>query len=563
MANLTQERWQNSDLDQKSTTLVEFFESASKNDGYGITLYERSGQSTKRTHQSLWLESLKWAGALGAIIQPGDRVAIVLPTSFEFIVAFFAVKIAGGIPFCLATKKLVRAQNYAETTEAMLHAAAAKLVISDEKFVGTLSSVVGRAMKLITCEELESDGCTPQSINYGVPDSIAMLQFSSGTTRNPAPIILTERNVITNVRDILCSFADRIDRRYHSGCSWLPLHHDMGLIGNLFTAILGGGDLALMRPEDFVLRPALWLKALSETKATVTPCPGFALQMCIDRVELSELQGVSLASLNLALIGAEKVDYKILRSFADKFEPVGFRFSAFTPVYGLAEATLAVTFSEAEKDPVPVRMRVGQVGERVKRDDSAPARVSVGKPLPHVSLEIRDRNGKVLTDEQLGIIYVSGDAVSPGYFITGEKPQPQAWLNTGDLGFIYQRELYIYGREKDIIIVNGRNHDPEVIEEAAATVAGVLRAAAFAVGDGDGELESFALAAEIDPKLTEGDVEKQIRQVVTRETGLVPKKVILVKRGAIPRTTSGKIRRAEARRVCLNNEIDLAEVASV
>ncbi len=392
-------------------------------------------------------------------------------------------------------------------------------------------------------------------LNQAARDDIALIQFSSGATVDPKPVALSHGNLLSNTAAILARFPG--DLSAHSGCSWLPLHHDMGLIGGLFCAVVAPGDLTLLRPEDFVARPVLWLQALSQSGATISPAPNFALQMCVERIADEVLGQLDLSRWQMALIGAETVHEKTLRRFADRFAPCGFRYSAFTPVYGLAEATLAVTFSDIESPPLARRfdrsaLVEGRAEAGTNEGPATQSLVSVGAPLDGVELEVRDPMGRVLSEGRIGRIFVRGPSVMLGYF---RRPEASAaalsngWLDTGDLGFISEGQLYIYGREKDIIIVNGRNYDPASIEFALDAAEGLQhdRAAAFALADEERGSESLVVLCEKERgKADAAALAQRAREAIIAATGLIPERVGILEAGKLPRTTSGKVRRGAA-----------------
>jgi acyl-CoA synthetase (AMP-forming)/AMP-acid ligase II len=308
-----------------------------------------------------------------------------------------------------------------------------------------------------------------------------------------------------------------------------------------------------VRPEDFVLRPALWLNALSVTRATISPCPNFALKLCTDRVEDSEIASMDLSAWQIALVGAETVHLETLRAFAERFAPAKFRYAAFTPVYGLAEATLAVSFSSVEKEPVAVpfdRTLLGAGTAARAQSADAVEICSVGTALDGIDIEIRGESG-ALPETHVGRIFVQGASIMGGYLVPGGGVKPHnGALDTGDLGFFFEGELFIYGRAKDVIIINGRNYDPAYIEFATEGVPGLRheRTAAFAVETERGT-EGFIVLVEKEKGdlRAESEMAGLVRSSVITKTGLIPDSVHIIDAGRMPRTTSGKVRRQEAR----------------
>ncbi len=543
--------------------------------GDGVRFFSRSGNVEVFPYSRLREDAARAAGHLRAAgVRPGDTVALILSTSYELVTAIFGVLFARAVPTCLATPRLGRMNDYAEATTAMLNAARARLLVTDASATKSIAPIAANAElrpAVMTPDALMQDGT--QLEEDVSPDDLALIQFSSGTTVAPKPVGLSHGNITANARAILSTFPGNISD--HSGCSWLPLHHDMGLIGGLFTAVLAPGNMTFLRPEDFIARPATWLRALSESKATICPAPNFALQICTDRIKDEEIAELDLSHWEIALIGAETVREHTLRRFADRFAPAGFRYESFTPVYGLAEATLAVTFSDPGLAPKSVRLRRADLGEgrvsalngsaAVEDTPDAVSVMSVGRPLDGMELQIRNAEGGVLPEDRVGRIFVRGASVMQGYFGRAEDTaaavQDDGFLDTGDLGFLHDGELYIYGREKDIIILNGRNHDPQTIEFALDRVAGLQheRAAAVPIEDAGRGTEGFAVIVEkekgkgVDPE----DLAVQAREAVIGATGLIPDRVVVLEIGRLPRTTSGKIKRGTARELLLSDGLEI------
>ena len=312
--------------------------------------------------------------------------------------------------------------------------------------------------------------------------------------------------------------------------SWLPLYHDMGLVGALLTALSRPAPMTLMSPELFVARPARWLHAISHYRASVSAAPHFAYAMCLERIRDDELDGVDLSSWRLALDGAETVTPTTLERFYERFRHYGLREEALTPVYGLAEAGLAVTFS-------PPKRRF-----RVTRFEGRPI-VSAGEPLPGFEVKIAHEahgSGRVLVrGPSIMSGYLGNDAATKSALVDG-------WLDTGDEGFLDDGELFLTGRDRDKVVLRGGNYAPELFEEALEGVAGVRTGAVVAtsiVTDGGEELVILA-----ESKSPEPDAVKSISAVLSERTGFVPHRVVLLDPGELPRTSSGKLRREEAAR---------------
>ena len=394
-------------------------------------------------------------------------------------------------------------------------------------------------------------------------DDLAAIQFSSGSTGDPKPVALTHRNMIQNTFAIMSTFPKPLTAQ--SGVSWLPLYHDMGLVGSLLTAIVGKGDLTLIGPERFVAQPRIWLEALSETRATISVAPNFAFNLCTSRIEQDDMEGLDLSSWKLALCGAEPVHREPMEAFVEQFSRVGFDRRAITPVYGLAEVTLAATFSDTREPPKWQRFDGTALevdGSAVLADEAYREVCCLGKALPGVSVSIRDEEGVEVKEGQVGTVWVSGDSVMAGYLDMPEETEKlivDGWFDTGDLGFIFEGDLYIYGRRKDIVIIRGRNYDPALIERSLDSLDWIRTgcSAAFGVDDPKEGTAQLVVLAEYRslPRAEEAAIMDEAIASVRGETGLSPRVVMLLEPGTLPRTSSGKIRRREAKRRWIADEL--------
>jgi acyl-CoA synthetase (AMP-forming)/AMP-acid ligase II len=526
------------------------------------------GDGVRLGYADLYARARGVAGALQARgLGPGERVAIVLPTSPAFYDAFFGAVLAGLVPVPLYPPvRLGRLDEYHERTGAMLRACGASLVLTDRRIRRLLGQASARAGG-VACEVVDALETREPAPAAASPDDVAFVQFSSGTTVAPKPVQLTHRQVLANVAAIRGAILEAWPEGpalTHVGVSWLPLYHDMGLVGAVLVALSRPGELVLIPPELFVARPAVWLRALSRFGGTTSPAPNFAYALCAERVRDEELEGVDLSSWRIALNGAEPVTPLVLERFLERFARFGLRPEALTPVYGLAEATLAVTFS-------PLRERFHhRVFDRdaLVRDGLArPAAegqplVSLGRPLPGFAVRIEDEDGEALAEGRLGRVLVRGPSTMRGYLGLPEATAAalrDGWLDTGDTGFLCGGELYLYGRAKDLLVLRGRNHAPQDVEQAVDGLEGVRTGCSAAVGllseRGEGEelvvfVERARGAAETDALLAE-----RVRRRVLERTGLAPAAVHVLAPGTLPRTSSGKIRRAEAARRFLAGEL--------
>jgi len=496
------------------------------------------------------------AGRLAAAgVAPGERVALVYPTAPGFFDAFFGTLLAGAVPVPLYPPvRLGRLEEYHERTARLIAAVGARLVLVDGRVAGLVGVAVERAGPGVAGRRLEELPPAPPLARQGAPGDLALVQFSSGTTVEPKPVALTQRAVLAQVAALNAQWPDTSEVT-HSGVSWLPLYHDMGLIGCVFPALERPGTLTLVPPEAFVGRPALWLRAIARHRATISVAPNFAYALAAERVSDRDLEGLDLGAWRIALCGAETVAADTLRAFATRFAAHGFRAEALAPVYGLSEAALAVTFPPLGTGFRVLRIerdRLAELGEA--RDDPAGREiVSVGRPLAGFELELRDERGRRLGERRVGRLFTRGPSLFEGYL---GRPEESArvlaggWLDTGDLGFLAGGELFLTGRAKDVLILRGRNHDPADVELAVAALEGVRRGCVAACAERPEGADTDRLLLFVErPRGTSSvgstELERGCREAVLHHTGLVVDEVVVLEAGTLPRTSSGKIRRGE------------------
>jgi acyl-CoA synthetase (AMP-forming)/AMP-acid ligase II len=339
----------------------------------------------------------------------------------------------------------------------------------------------------------------------------------------------------------------------------------MGLIGCVIPSVARDSAITLLGPELFVARPALWLRAISRWKASISPAPNFAYGLCLSRVSDADMEGVDLSGWRHALTGAEAVTPSVARAFCERFARWGFRPEALTPVYGLSEAALAVTFSGLDRPFQSVRVdreSLAREGLALELDGGREI-VSVGTPVPGFRLEIRDEDGRVLPPGRVGRVWVEGPSLMDGYLGAPEATAcalQDGWLDTGDLGFVHGGELYLTGRAKDVVILRGLNHAPDEIERAVEGVSGVragcVVAASWLPEGADGE--RLALFVETSRHASPDEIEalpEACREAVLGGTGLEVDEVVVLEPGTLPRTSSGKLRRQESLRLWLAGEL--------
>ncbi len=506
------------------------------------------------------------AGALLELgIERGQRVALIYPTCREFFDAFFGILLAGAVPVPLYPPvRLGRLDEYHARTAAMLGAAGARLVLADRRIRRLLGRTITAARPPLGCLTLRSLPRADAPAAAVEPAALALVQFSSGTTVDPKPVALSHRAVLAHVRT-LNSFWPDTAGVVDSGVSWLPLYHDMGLIGCVFPALERPAVLTLLGPEVFVARPAVWLRALSRYRATISVAPNFAYGLCVDKIRDVELDGVDLGAWRVALNGAEPVAPPVLRAFQHRFARWGFRPEALTPVYGLSEATLAVTFSALDRPFRSERFDRDLLASEgcARRDEDGIELVSVGRPLPGVEVELRDDGERAVSAGRVGRVLARGPSLMDGYLGRPEataRALREGWLDTGDLGFLYDGELFLTGRAKDVVILHGRNYLPVEIEHAVEAVEGFRRGCAVAASwlpeGAPGEvLLLFVEHRQDAPAAAIAGLPRACVEAVLAATSLKPDQVLALEPGTLPRTSSGKLRRQETLRRHLAGEL--------
>jgi len=408
------------------------------------------------------------------------------------------------------------------------------------------------------------------------PDGTAFLQYTSGTTRSPAGVVISHRNLVVNAVQIAG----------HAGMSaatvavsWLPLFHDMGMMFGLVLPLVLGARSVQLSPAAFLYQPARWLRLITDLGGTVTAAPDFAFNLCVDRISAEQRAGLDLSTLQCVVSGAERVRAPTLRRFQESFAGQGFSPSAWAPGFGLAEATLAVTGSVQTDQPRVLavdRTLIAKGTVRVAADESAAACatevVSCGPPISGLRMAIVAPDSREpLPEDQVGEVWVHGPSVATGYFRRPDEtsrvfggelsaPDGKRYLRTGDLGFLHGGELYLVGRIKDLIIVDGRNQYPPDLEQTAEQAHPAIRNGGCAVfGIEDSELERIVVVVEVaaealarDRAATLEDLRAAVRREIAASHEVSVFDVVPVKRGAIPRTTSGKLRRSSCREAYLD-----------
>ncbi|MFN2634661.1 MAG: fatty acyl-AMP ligase [Thermoanaerobaculia bacterium] len=498
----------------------------------------------------------------GKGLSPGDRLALVIADGPEFVLSFVGAVMAGIVPVPVFPPATARAiEQYGDTLMRILEVAGAGVVLSSGPTAVVLESLLagkGAAREVWKVETVFAGDPPPFTPPPVSPSDLCFLQFTSGSTSSPRGVMVTHANLVANARAYLgpqgldCRPAD-------DGVSWLPLFHDMGLIGFVLTPLIGDVPVSILSTSAFGRDPRIWLREIHRRRATITYAPNFAYAHVTRRVREEDVKTLDLSCLRVAGCGAEPIHAPTLRAFAERFAAAGFDPAALLPSYGLAESTLAVSFHRRGTG-----MHTDAVDpEALKRGQSVPVPPGFPSPAELVccgtafaghEIAIFDERGRTLGERSVGEIALKGPSVTAGYCNAPDATAESwrdGWFFTGDLGYLHSGELYVCGRRKDLIIVRGANYHPQDIEWAVRDLPGVRRGnvAAFSIREGDG-VERLALIAEADPRDAAG-LPRAIARRVSESVGLAPDFVAVVSSGALPRTSSGKLQRARARQLLL------------
>jgi acyl-CoA synthetase (AMP-forming)/AMP-acid ligase II/acyl carrier protein len=496
-------------------------------------------------------------GLLAADLVPGESVALMLPTGRDYFEAFLGILLAGGVPVPIYPpgRPSQIEEHLRRHAQILTNAKATMLVTVPEAraVARLLRSSVETLRHVTTPTDLARSG-GHESMPRVRPEDTALIQYTSGSTGDPKGVVLSHANVLANIR-AMGQAAEVTPRDVF--VSWLPLYHDMGLIGAWLGSLCLGMPVVIMSPLAFLARPARWLAAIDAYRGTITGAPNFAYELCLRKVTDTELQTLDLSTLRMALNGAEPVLAGTMERFAQRFAVCGLRPDALAPVYGLAEAAVGLAF------PPPGRgLLIDAVdAEHLRRDGQAiPALregfdtlriVASGQPLPGYEIRVVDHSGRELPDRTEGQIEFRGPSATAGYQRNSKATAAlfhNGWLRTGDLGYVAGGDVFITGRSKDLIIRAGRNLHPEDLETAVGQLPGVRKGcvAAFATEDAETATERLIVVAETTE--TAESVREELRAQIAATTvdllGTPPDEVVLAPKGTVLKTSSGKVRRA-------------------
>jgi fatty-acyl-CoA synthase len=548
-------------------TLTEALEFAATGET-GVTLHSMRGEIAEAlSYARLREQAIALAAQLLATgLTPGDRVGLVAETDGDFIRAFFACQFAGLVPAPLPLPApLGGREAYVAQIGRMLQSAEATALLGPTTIIGWMTAAPPQGLRFLgTVADLpEAPAADLPAIG---PDDPCYLQFSSGSTRFPTGVLVTHRALMANAQAIIrhglqVRPADR-------AISWLPLYHDMGLVGFLLSPLACQMTVDLLPTGAFVRRPLLWLDLIGRNGATISYSPTFGYELCARRAEAAGVEGLDLSGWRIAGLGGDMIRTGPLTDFAARFAAAGFSPKAYVASYGMAEATLALSMAPLDRGLEAETLDIGRLENdslAIAAAPSARARAFArcGPPLPDHALEVRDEDGKVLPERAVGQIFARGPSLMRGYFKQPEETahvlSADGWLNTGDLGFLDRGEIVLTGRRKDLMIVNGRNIWPQDLEwtceaELAAVRSGDV--AAFSVPGKDEEQVVVLVQARSSDAAVREALSLEV-EALLRQRHSVDAKVRLVGPHALPQTSSGKLSRSKARAAYLAGAFDL------
>lgn len=522
-----------------------------------IFFQNESGQEEIITYEILLNHSLRIAARLQELgLKEGETVAIMQPTSPLFFYTFFGVLLAGGIPVPIYPPfRMHMLEAYAKMEARILSNASVRILVTFEQAESLshlLKAFVPSLKHVVTAHELMTTETLAKPFK-ATADHYAFIQYTSGSTAAPKGVVLAHTNLLANIHAYGKAAKITPD---DIAVSWLPLYHDMGLIGMWFGSLYYGIPLVLLTPFTFLNHPERWLWAIHYHRGTLSAAPNFAYELCIRKINPTAIEGLDLSSWRLAANGAEKVYPHTLEEFAKKFEPYGFKRNALLPVYGLAESTVALAIPPVGRgfiiDKI-ARQPFEEYHQAIPAvDEDHPLEfVACGLPMPNHEIRIIDDQNNELPDRHVGNLQFRGPSSMQGYYNNPEATQAiyhDGWWDSGDLAYMAEGEVYITGRRKDLIVKAGRNLYPAEIEEIVGNIKGVRQGCvtAFGIHDTQRGTEQLIIVAETQEKNTtkREQIVADINEAISVALDIVPDHVCLVAPHMVPKTSSGKLQRA-------------------
>ncbi len=548
------------------STLVEALDRLPTGEARGFRFVGTDRQERYFPYEAMRTEAYHRAAFLSSVgLSKGDCVALVIPENHEFVLSFLGASVGGFVPVPIFPRASFKGvDTYVDTLEHIVKAARAKVVVCMQQNRDIVAQLQGRpgleALVVLDVETGFLGQAPPFSPPRITPRDLCFLQFTSGSTSRPKGVMVRHDNLVANTTAFLgpSGLARTPD---DIGVSWLPLFHDMGLIGFVLGTLIVDLPVVLMPTPTFARTPRMWLELITKHRGTITYAPNFAYQLVTKRVTEKDLGTLDLSSLRVAGCGAEPIRARTLLDFADKFRPAGFRSTALLPSYGMAESCLAITFHSLGQDMVvervdPAAMRTGHAVPSTASD--ALEIVSCGVPFPGHELAVVDEHGTNVPERVVGQVLSRGPSVTDGYYENDEASAESfkdGWLHSGDLGYVADGALFVCGRVKDLIILNGANHYPQDIEWAVGELDGVRRGNVVAFSVMKDGVEQLVVAAE-GHSADASRLRTAIAEAVQSAFGLTPSHVAVCGVGALPKTSSGKAQRRKTRLMWESGELE-------
>ncbi len=519
-----------------------------------IRFMDRKAQYREYRYPALLQDTKKYAAYYKKIgLGKDDIISLMLPTCEEFLAAFFAAQMIGAVPVSLyPPASLTDMTEWSDRTSAMINSIESKALITDLNISSLCDDILSSTQ--ISIHTIESINRSVELFRFDIEtykkSDICFLQFSSGTTGAPKAVIITQENAVTNTNIIIEETPiDPIDL---SVTSWLPLYHDMGLVGVLMVSLFVGNDLTLIRPDDFIRKPYLWLKAMSDFKTTCTTAPNFAYGLIQKRVPSDKIATYDLSNLKVAMCGAEMVYRETMEKFIAHVKPAKFDCASLIPVYGMAEATLAVAMVDKKRGMSFIKINKEKLAKgHIKLDPNGEEICCIGRMLKSFDLKIIDEKGAKVDDGKIGRVLIKGPSITSGYYNDLEKTLSlfiDDYLDTGDEGFIHQGELYLCGRLKDTMVIRGKNYYPTLFEEKIYHIEGLRKGRVIVSSfyNRKNDTEELVVLAEVSQTTLiskDGDeIKGKIRKIIASES-LPIFTIELYSPGVLLRSSSGKLKR--------------------